>query len=68
MSWTDEATRAANYLASMPQGHTTLKTVDYQALQLETGGQIMGCGYLWEIVGKKIAPGVYRVSLKRWNP
>lgn len=66
--WTDEARRVANFLASMPSGHTTLKRTDAHSLLLESGGNLLAGGRLYDIVAKDIGAGVYKVSLKLANP
>ena len=65
---TGEARHAANFLASMPSGNTTLLTADYRSLQMETGSQLMARGELYNIVGKSLGAGVFFVSLKLWSP
>ena len=55
-----------NFLASMPGlGHTTMTKAELKKLLLDTGGQIMAQGSLWEITSKHLGAGVYRVSTKR---
>lgn len=61
----NEARQAANFLASMPIGSTTLTTKDLRALLLQTGGQLMACGYLHDIKSEALGAGVHRVTLKR---
>jgi hypothetical protein len=60
----DKAQEAANFLASMPRGHTTLSRVEAQKLMIDTGGQILCQGHLYEIKLKSLGAGVYRASLK----
>lgn len=61
---TPEAAKAANFLASMPIGHTTLNTSDTQSLLLDTGGNLLARGRLYDIKADHLGAGVYRVSLK----
>lgn len=65
--WTSEARQAANFLASLPSGHTTLKSSDLRSLLLETGGQLLARGYLYDIQSRSLGAGVYRVSLMETN-
>ena len=66
--WTDEARRAANFLCSTPAyGSTTLLTEDLQSLLLNSGGNLMACGGLYDIVVQPLGAGVSRVSLRRTN-
>jgi hypothetical protein len=54
------------HLASMPGlGHATVSKGDLQQILLDTGGEIMASGELWEITSKHLGVGVYRVSTKR---
>lgn len=45
--------------------NTSMTTKHLKETLLATDGKILACGYLWDIVSKRIGPGVYRVSLKR---
>lgn len=60
---TAEQQRQLNYLAGYPAGSTTMKRDDLQAILLETGGDMLACGRLYDIVGKPIGAGVYKVTL-----
>lgn len=62
--WTPEATKAANFLASLPSGTTTLDRTDLRSLMMETGSMLMARGRLYDIVSKSLGAGVYLVSLK----
>lgn len=64
---TPEVKRQLNFLASMPGGHTTMLRKDAQELLIETGGQMLAFGGLYDIIATDIGAGVYRVSLKRWG-
>jgi hypothetical protein len=65
--WTPGARQAANFLASMPAGHTTLERDDLRSLLSESGGQLMARGVLYDIISKHLGAGVYRVSMKEWR-
>lgn len=60
-----EDQRILRHLASMPDSaHATCKLNVLQKIMLDTGGQIMGRGKLYEIISKRVCPGVYRISLE----
>lgn len=63
-----EAHRQLNFLAAMPLGHTTMSRHDLQEVLLETGGNMLACGRLYDIVTKDLGVGVYKVSLALANP
>lgn len=66
---TPDTTRQLNFLAAMPShGNTTMTREAVKELLLETGGNMLACGRLWDIVAKDIGAGVYKVSLKLSNP
>ena len=53
-----------NHLASMPGvSHTTMTRKQLQALLLDTDGQVMAAGGLWEVASKHLGAGIYRVYL-----
>jgi hypothetical protein len=55
-----------NIFYAMPRtAHTTMDRKDLKELLLETGGQTLACGRLWEIKAKHLGAGVYKVSLTR---
>lgn len=61
-----EASRIADFLVSIPaNGNTTTTTKVFKAMLLKYDGCLMSHGYLWDIKGKKMGPGVYRISLER---
>lgn len=62
-----EANRVLQFLANMPTGHTTLDAKSFREILLETGGQIMARGSLYDIKGKSLGAGVYSVRLVRWG-
>ncbi len=41
---------------------------DLKTILLETGGNLLACGRLYDITGKDIGAGVYRVSLTPTHP
>ncbi len=63
-----EVCRQLNFLASMPGGNTTMTRKDLREMLLETGGNMLACGQLYDIVAKDIGAGVYKVSLKLVHP
>lgn len=65
---TPEQNRQLNFLCGCPEwGNTTMTTEDFRTILLETGGNVMACGYLWDIVGNHLGAGVYKVTLKPFN-
>lgn len=66
---TPEQHRQLNFLASGPRyGHTTMTKDDLRTILMETGGNMLACGSLYDIVAKPLGAGVYRVSLTLSNP
>lgn len=63
-----EAIRVLNFLAGMPGGHSTLTRKDVHDLLLETGGNMLARGRLYDIVARDIGAGVYKISLTLANP
>lgn len=66
--WTEEATKAANFLAGMPIGSTTLERDDLRSLLYNTGGAMMARGRLYGIKSKYLGAGIYRITLELVNP
>lgn len=64
---TKEQHRQLNFLAGMPNGSTTMTHEDLHTVLMETGGNVLACGRLYDIVGKPIGAGVYKVSLTPTN-
>jgi hypothetical protein len=62
---TPEQGRVLNYLASSPFGHATVTREDAHVILLETGGNVLACGCLYDIVAKPLGAGVYKLSLTR---
>lgn len=46
------------------QGFTTMTRAELRDTLLATDGQVLVRGNLWEVVGKHLGAGVYRVSLR----
>lgn len=44
--------------------NTTMTTKQLREILLQTDGRLLANGTYWDIVSKKIGPGIYRVSLK----
>ncbi len=65
---TPEQHRQLNFLAACPIGSTTMKHADLQTVLMETGGNMLACGRLYDIVGKPIGAGVYKVTLTPTHP
>jgi len=63
-----EVHRQLNFLASMPVGTTTMERKEVKEMMLETGGNMLACGRLYDIVATNVGAGVYRVHLKLANP
>ena len=54
-----------NHLASMPGlAHTTVERKELKQILLDTDGQLMACGRLWDIESRHLGAGVYRIKLK----
>lgn len=63
--WTDEASRAANWLASGPRyNNTTLHRADLQSLLFNSGGYLLAQGRQWNIKVESLGAGISRVSLE----
>ena len=65
---TKEQSRQLNFLAGCPGGTTTMSKQDLHTVLLETGGNMLACGRLYNIVGKPLGAGVYKVSLSPTHP
>lgn len=65
---TKEASRTLNFLAALPSGNSTLTKDDLHGMLLETGGTMLACGRLYNIVSKNLGAGVYRIHLELTNP
>lgn len=56
-----------NFLASAgPHANTTVGPDELDEIMKATGGSIIGCGSLYEIVTKRLSPKVYKLTLKRF--
>jgi hypothetical protein len=60
---TPEQHRQLNFLAATPSGSTTMTNRDLKVVLMETGGNMLACGRLYNIVAKPIGAGVYKVTL-----
>ena len=59
----------ADFLVSMAGlAHTTMTREQLRKLLMETGGQLMASGKLWNITSKHLGAGIYKVSTKQWKP
>lgn len=57
-----------NFLASAgPYANTTVAYAEADEIMLQTSGNILAHGILYNIVATKISPGVCRLTLKRAN-
>ncbi len=63
-----EQSRQLNFLAAIPHGSTTMECDDLKAVLLETGGNMLACGRLYDIIAKPIGAGVYKVTLELTHP
>ena len=64
----DEISRQLNFLASAgPLANTTVTNADSDKIMLQTGGNILARGVLYNIKSQRISPGVCRLSLERTN-
>lgn len=65
---TSEQHRQLNFLAGCPSGSTTMECEDLKTVLMETGGNMLACGRLYDIIGKPIGAGVYKVTLTPTHP
>lgn len=64
----DEIRRTLNFLASAgPYANTIVNNADADEIMLQTGGDIMSRGLLYNIKSQRISPGVCKLSLERAN-
>lgn len=56
-----------NFWAIPRSASTMMTTRQVKQVLLHYDGRISAHGELWDIITKKIGPGVYRVSLKEWD-
>lgn len=63
-----EVSRQLNFLARCPSGSTTMDRQDAKSLLLETGGNMLACGRLYDFVVKDIGAGVCKISLTPTHP
>lgn len=63
-----EGERLLNFLAGLPSGNCVATSSSVvREMMLQTGGQMMARGDLWDIKSKSIGGGVYQMTLSRWN-
>jgi len=59
-----EATQILQHLARNPSGHAVAERKTAKEILLQTGGNTLACGLLYDIICKDIGAGVYRLSLE----
>jgi hypothetical protein len=63
-----EITRQLQILAGMPSGSVVMKDFNVTDMLIETGGNMLARGSLYNFVVKPIGAGVSRVTLELANP
>jgi len=58
------ARKTINFLCSMKGANTTVTTATFRSMLLQTDGWVLFNGKRYEIKGKSLGAGVYRVSLE----
>lgn len=59
------AEKTIQFLCSAPgTANTTVTTATFRSMLLQSDGWVMWQGKMYDIVGKSLGAGVYRVSLK----
>jgi len=54
---------------TMPRfAYTTMTKRQVQETLLYTEGRVMACGEMWDVVSRHLGAGMYRVSLRKWEP
>ncbi len=62
---TSHAMNTSDFLASAgPYANATVTTKEADEIMLQTSGQLMARGILYDIVCKQISPGVCKLTLK----
>jgi hypothetical protein len=59
-----DAKRQLNFLASTPNGSTTVLKDDLREILMETGGNMLACGRLYDLIAHHLGAGVYKLSLR----
>ena len=54
-------------LCRSPEISVTVETAVYRQLLLYTNAEVLACGTLYNVVGKNLGAGVYKVSLAPAN-
>ena len=65
---TPEIARQLRFLAGIPGGNTTMRKEELAEMLMDTGGNLLACGRLYNFKTKHLGAGVYRVSLELANP
>lgn len=68
MALTPEAQRQLQFLARCPSGHTTVEEKDLKQILLDTGGNMLACGRLYNIKSNHLGVGIHRIYLELANP
>jgi len=63
-----ETHRKLNNLAACPSTHTTMTREEARGVLMDTGGNMLACGRLYDFVVRDIGAGVCRVSLTPTHP
>lgn len=63
-----EATQILQHLARHPGAHAVAERKTAKEILLETGGNMLALGRLYDIICKDIGAGVYRLSLAPPEP
>ena len=53
-----------NFYVMPRYANTTMTQKELKETLLDTGGEILTCGRMWDIVSKNLGAGIYKVSLK----
>lgn len=63
-----ETQKALRFLASAgPWANTTVRNEDADKIMMQTGGNILSCGCLYNIKAEPVSPNVCRLSLERFS-
>ena len=67
MQVSKESIRVMQFLAGTPVGTTTVNETQLHEIMMQTGGNMLACGSLYNIEAKLLGAGVYKLSLSRTN-
>lgn len=56
-----------NFYTTPEHAWTTMNMTDLKELLLNTGGEIIACGKIWNICSRNAGVGAYKVYLKEWS-